>query len=80
MAASRRSFLALGAAAAAQFGAGSVRGAGTAAAPAQEHTVQVDGVPIRLVRAGRGRPVCLIHGGCFSLKNIRIGFLLVLTK
>lgn len=32
--------------------------------------VMVDGVPIRLVRTGRGRPVCLIHGASGNLADM----------
>src|SRR3954454_20767187 len=57
---SRRSVIAGAAAIAAEIGFGSASGF---AMPGPESVmVQVEGVPIHLVRAGRGQPVCLIHG------------------
>lgn len=37
---------------------------------ATPQTVEVDGVPIRFVRFGRGRPVCLIHGASGNLNDM----------
>ncbi len=59
---SRRGFLAAGAAAAVLRAPASMS--------AEEEVVPVDGVPIRLARAGRGRPVCLIHGASGNLNDM----------
>ena len=40
------------------------------ATPAQGERIEVDGVPIRLVRMGRGRPVCLLHGASGNLNDM----------
>lgn len=61
---SRRRFAA-GAAAAVLFAPMTAR-----AAAADTRIVEVDGVPIRLARSGRGRPVCLIHGASGNLNDM----------
>ena len=65
MALSRRAFLAAAAALAACRPMPPV-----SAAEAPGERVEVDGVPIRLVRMGRGRPVCLIHGASGNLNDM----------
>ena len=65
---SRRAFLATGAALAACRPADPV--SAEAAAAAAGETVVVEGVPIRLRRMGRGRPLCLIHGASGNLNDM----------
>jgi pimeloyl-ACP methyl ester carboxylesterase len=59
---SRRAFLAAGAALAACRPA--------LAVTASEVTVEIDGVPIHLARAGRGQPLVLIHGASGNLNDM----------
>src|SRR5690349_14708771 len=74
---SRRAVVATGVAIAAQIGLGSGSALATAGSP-ESTVVEVDGVPIHLLRAGRGRPVCLIHGASGNLNDmtVRLGPLL----
>ena len=65
---SRRQFLAAGAALAVARGTPAVKA--EAIMPAAVTTVTVSGVPIRLSRMGRGRPVCLVHGASGNLNDM----------
>jgi pimeloyl-ACP methyl ester carboxylesterase len=66
---SRRSVIAGGAAIAAEIGFGSAS-ASAMAGPPESVVVQVEGVPVHLLRAGRGQPVCLIHGASGNLNDM----------
>ncbi len=66
---SRRAFLAGGAALAA-CRPDRPMSAASGGQPAAGTSVTVDGVPIHLVRTGRGRPVCLIHGASGNLNDM----------
>lgn len=62
---SRRSFLAGAAALSACRPVSSVSAAAT-----QGQSVDVDGVPIHLLRMGRGQPICLVHGASGNLNDM----------
>lgn len=67
---SRRRLLAAGLALGAGFGAGLGRVAAAAGTGTGGTVVEVDGVPLHLVRMGRGRPVVLIHGASGNLNDM----------